>query len=236
MKEKEQAKKKEEEAKKKVKQAPIEEEEEDESEFDPNECRDIPDTECFFCGKTFETPELCFEHMATHGFRYCYPEKLTDKKGLMAYFSEKIGVGHCCLNCSKMFNSIAAVRDHMRGKSHCAYEFDEEVEEFYAPETGIIPAHYVVDNTGELHVNGKIYGHRMYHRYYKQRIPDPEEFKKMARLPIAGPVAPRESITLDKDAIARRREFYRQKYISKRERRLTSKLYHPMSDIHRGNA
>lgn len=212
------------------------EEEEDESEFDPRLCRDIPPTECLFCGKTFENEELAFAHMADHGFRFCYPDKLKDPAGLMHYFGEKVGVGHCCINCSRQFNSMQAVRDHMRDKRHCAYEFDEELEEFYEPETGIVPVQYEVDEVGELHVNGKVYGHRMYMRYYKQRPTDPEELKKMARIPIAGPTAPRESITLEGDAIARKREFYRQKYISKRERRVATKLYHPMSDIHRGNA
>ena len=73
-------------------------------------------------------------------------------------------------------------------------------------------------------------------RYYKQRIRDPEEIKRMARIPIAGPMAPRESVSLDKDAIARRREYYKERYRAKKEMRVRSKDYNPMADIHRGNA
>jgi pre-60S factor REI1 len=210
--------------------------EEEEPDLSPENCHPIPPNECFFCNKTFDSPELAFEHIATHGFRICYPEQLVDPEGLLGYFSEKIGVGHCCINCSKQFKSISAVRDHMIGKSHCFYEFDDECEEFYAPNTAIVPSVGVVDEVGELHFNGKIYGHRMYQRYYRQRVRDPEEIQRTRRQAIAGPVAPRQSITLERDAIARKREYYRQKYISKRERRLVSKDYHPFADIHRGNA
>jgi hypothetical protein len=76
----------------------------------------------------------------------------------------------------------------------------------------------------------------MYQRYYKQKLRDPEDIRRGRRQAITGPVAPRESITLERDSIARKSEYYRQKYISKRERRLVSKEYHPFADIHRGNA
>jgi hypothetical protein len=120
----------------------------------------------------------------------------------------------------------------MVGKSHCYYEFDDEYEDFYQPATSLVPSVGYVDEVGELHANGKIYGHRMYQRYYRQRLRDPEEIQRMRRPAIAGPMAPRESVTLARDAIARKREFYRQKYIPKRERRLVSKEYHPFSDSH----
>lgn len=214
---------------------PVEEEDVDDG-FDPTQCRDIPPNECLFCGKVFETPEEALEHMTGHGFRFCYPEKISDTEGLLAHMGEKIGVGHCCINCNKMFRSLGACRDHMRCKSHCAYEFDDEVEEFYEAETGIVPAHYTVDEVDELHVNGKVFGHRKYMRYYKQRPVNMEEFKRMARLPLPGPIAPRQSVTLDRDLVARKREFYKQRYISKGVRRMVSKEYHPFADIHRGNA
>jgi pre-60S factor REI1 len=209
---------------------------EEEDDIDFAGCVEIPTDECFFCGRRFEIPELVLEHMVTHGFRFCYAAQLVNPTGLMHYFSEKIGIGHSCMLCSKQFRSVAAVRDHMTAKRHCAYEFDDEYSEFYAPETTIMPANFTVDDVGELHINGKVYGHRMYKRYYRQRLTDPEVFQRMGRIPITGSMAPRESITLDRDAVARKREFYKQKYISKRQMRLVSKDYHPFSDIHRGNA
>ena len=222
----------------------IQEEEEEEidedsndSDFDVNDCHEIPETECLFCGKTFETSELTLEHMKTHGFRIPYEDKLTDRDGLMKYLSEKIGIGNCCICCSKQFKSITAVRDHMHGKSHCAFEFDDEVEDFYQENTGIVPIIYTIDENGEMHLpNGKIIGHKMYQRYYKQRHREPEDIMKGRRVAIEGPKKPRESISIDKDKKLQTREFFKQKYISKRERRLVSKDYHPFSDIHRGNA
>jgi pre-60S factor REI1 len=229
------SKKAEEDAAKSPQQQPHSEEE-DAGDVDLAGCVEIPADECFFCGNHFESTELVLEHMVTHGFRFCYPAQLVDPAGLMHYFSEKIGIGHSCMFCNKQFRSVAAVRDHMTAKRHCAYEFDDEYSEFYAPETAIMPANFTVDDVGELHINGKVYGHRMYQKYYRQRIRDPEDIQRMARIPIIGPTAPRESITLDRDAVARKREFYKQKYISKRQMRLVSKDYHPFSDIHRGNS
>ncbi|KAH0793394.1 Zinc finger, C2H2 type family protein [Histomonas meleagridis] len=215
----------------------IVEEEEDDGEFDESQCRDIPATECLFCGQTFENEDIALEHMSSHGFRFPYPEKLKDRKGLMEYLGEKVGVGNCCVYCSRQFKSLSAVRDHMRGKSHCAISFDEELEDYYAPETGICECNYYIDENDEMHLpNGKIIGHKKYQRYYKQNIRPVEEIMKGRRLPIEGPKKPRESITEQNDPILRKREYYHQKYISKRERRLVSKTYHPFSDIHRGNA
>lgn len=212
-------------------------EEEDDEDVDIDSCRDIPDTECLFCGQTFETADLAYEHMTTHGFRIPYPEKLKDREGLFKYLGEKIGVGNCCIDCNKQFKSLNACRDHMRGKSHCAFQYDEEFEDFYEPETGIVPVNYTIDENGEMHLpNGHIIGHKMYQRYYKQKYREPEDIMKGRRIAIEGPKKPRESISIDKDKILQRREYFKQKYISKRERRLVSKDYHPFSDIHRGNA
>jgi pre-60S factor REI1 len=210
--------------------------EEEEEEFDPTKCRAIPNTECLFCGQTFETADLALAHMQSHGFRFCYPDNLTDVDGLMEYFGEKVGIGHCCINCSRQFGSMDAVRDHMRGKRHCAYEFDDELEDYYQPETAIVPVNYEIDEVGELHVNGKTYGHRKYMRYYRQRVPDVEDMAKGRRLALPGPTKPRESVSLATDAVARKREFFKQKYLSKRERRLVTKEYHPFADMRRGNA
>ena len=218
---------------------PKPEEEEDKEEFHYELCRDIPDTECLFCGKTFDNADDCVAHMANHGFRFCYPEKLKDRAGLMAYLGEKIGVGHCCPFCSKQFQSLKSLRQHMNSVKHCVYQYDEEVEDFYAEETGLVPFDKgYVDAVGELHLNGKVYGHRMYQRYYKQKTSSitQESLQKSARRAIAGPDTGRKSEDIARDKVLRVREFFRQKYINKKEMRLVSKDYHPFSDIHRGNA
>jgi hypothetical protein len=123
----------------------------------------------------------------------------------------------------------------MVGKSHCFYEFDDEYEDFYQPNTSTAPSVGYVDETGELHFDGKVYGHGMQQWSYKQKLSDPEEIGTERRQAITRPVAPRESIPLERDAIARKRQCYRQKYISKREKRLVSKEHHPFAEIHSGN-
>jgi pre-60S factor REI1 len=114
---------------------PSEPSDEEEPDLTPENCHPIPLNECLFCNKTFDTVELAFEHMTHHGFRFCYPAQLFDPDGPMRYFSEKVAIGHCCINCGKQFKSINAVRDHMVGTSHCFYEFDDEYEDFYQPNT-----------------------------------------------------------------------------------------------------
>ena len=224
---------------KEQKGAPPAGEEEDNEEFHYELCRDIPDTECLFCGKTFNDADECVAHMASHGFRFCYPEKLKDRAGLLAYLGEKIGVGHCCPYCDRQFQSLKSLRQHMSTVKHCVYQFDEEVEDFYEDEQGIVPFDKgYVDTVGELHINGKVYGHRMYQKYYKQKVSTitQESLKKSARKAIAGPEQGRKSDDIAKDKVLRVREFFKQKYINKKEMRLVSKDYHPFSDIHRGNA
>ena len=183
-------------------------------------CRDIPVTESLFCDKTFPDQELAYEHMKSHGFRYSYPDNLKDTEGLMTYFGEKVGVSHCCIYCSRQFNSIKAVRGHVARKRHCVYDCDEEIDEFY-DNNQIVPFDCVEDETGEIKFPiGRIYGHRKHQKYEKQNVADPEVFKKTARIPIADPTTPRESVTIQNDLILRKHEYFMQKFISKRERRL----------------
>lgn len=213
-------------------------EEEEKEEFHYELCRDLPDTECFFCGKTFDDADQCYEHMQNHGFRFCYPDRLKDKAGLMSYLGEKIGVGHCCIFCSKQFQSLKSCRQHMETVKHCRYDFDDEVQDFYEGETGLLPFDQgYVDSIGELHLNGKVYGNRKYQIYYRQKPTDLEALKKQSRrLAIAGPEVARKSIDISKDRVFQIREYFKQKYINKDQFRLVSRDYHPFSDIHRGNA
>jgi hypothetical protein len=55
--------------------------------------------------------------------------------------------------------------------------------------------------------------------YYKQKLIDREEIRRGQRQTSTGPVGPRESITIVRVAISRKREYYRQKEVAKRERR-----------------
>lgn len=212
----------------------------EEEEEDPEKLKDLcacKENECLFCGKLFDSFDLALEHMSSHGFRIPYPDKIKDTHKLMHYLAEKVGIGNCCVYCNRFFKSLAAARDHMIGKSHCAIVFDDELEEFYEPETGVVQCNYYIDENDEMHLpNGKIIGHKKYQRYYRQNIRPVEEIMRSRRLAIESSTKPRETLTIQNDPILRKREYFRQKYISKKERRLVSKDYHPFSDIHRGNA
>jgi pre-60S factor REI1 len=98
-----------------------------------------PDSDCLFCLERSGSLEQNMAHMATkHGLFVPDLEYLTDARGLIRYLGQKISVGLLCLWCnerSKNFQSLEAVRQHMRSKNHCkiAYELDdeEEFERFY---------------------------------------------------------------------------------------------------------
>jgi pre-60S factor REI1 len=195
-------------------------------------CRDIPESECLFCGKIFDSFDICFEHMSIHNFRIAFPDNLKNKDGLFTFLREKIGIGHCCLLCSKQFSSIKAVRNHMIDLHHGQYDA-KDVEEFYEFEDMELPE---VDSLGLMHLlDGTVLGHRMYQRYYKQNPVNLDELKKVIRIPICGPCL-RQTIDIARDKHMQETERINEKIESKRTRRLVSKHYHPFSDIHRGNA
>ena len=191
----------------------------------------IPDTECMFCGKQFDTFDLCFEHMTSHGFRIVYPDRLKDRDGLMGHLRTKVGCDHACILCWKRFKSLEAVRAHMFGKSHCAYDIDQEIEPFYEQRQDVVQA-FTVDTTGELHTeDGKVYGHRKYARYYKQRPTDPEEAAKPVRQAITDGEEKKKAKVKPQIDFSKRKE----KAIAKNEMRSTSKSFHPMSNMRIGN-
>ncbi|SMN19268.1 similar to Saccharomyces cerevisiae YBR267W REI1 Cytoplasmic pre-60S factor [Maudiozyma saulgeensis] len=96
-----------------------------------------PET-CLFCtNKTFPDFESNLEHMfKTHGFYIPEQKFLTDKKGLVKYMSEKIGLGNVCIVCNYQGRSLPAVRAHMLAKRHCKIPYESEnerleISEFY---------------------------------------------------------------------------------------------------------
>jgi pre-60S factor REI1 len=192
---------------------------------------DIPPEECLFCGKRCDTAALALDHMKCHDFRFCYPARLVDPVGLMQHIAAKVGVARRCPQCNKHCRSVAALRDHMGAKRHCGYELTDEDDQFYSPEG--LPATAIVDGVGELHVNGKVYGHRMYRRYYGQRLAVPEELAGMAGMPAVQTV---QTVPPDRNAAAWKAEASRLKDTAKRESGRVSRAYHALADMHRGNA
>lgn len=67
------------------------------------------------------TPEENAQHgLAAHGFFIPDVEYLVDLEGLLSYIGDKVGVGHCCVYCHKVFASIRSCQDHMVRMSCCA--------------------------------------------------------------------------------------------------------------------
>ncbi|KAG0669399.1 pre-60S factor rei1 [Maudiozyma exigua] len=99
---------------------------------------EIPLETCLFCTKkTFPDFESNLDHMfKTHGFYIPEQKYLTDKKGLVKYMSEKIGLGNVCIVCNYQGRSLPAVRAHMLAKRHCKIPYESEnerleISEFY---------------------------------------------------------------------------------------------------------
>lgn len=144
--------------------------------------------QCPFCTHPeFESAEETAEHMSDeHGFFIPDIEYLVDLKGLIAYIGDKVGVGHCCLYCHKMFDSMQAARDHMSDVGHqkMVYNDDEDEEAGEFDDFYDFSATYLEENLKKLPNltvsedgssliigdSGKSVGHRDLQVYYNQNI------------------------------------------------------------------
>lgn len=136
--------------------------------------RRLGSLECGFCGVTSATADDNASHMGTeHGFFIPELEYLVNLEGLLAYLGDKIGVGHCCVWCHRVFESLGAVRQHMADLSHCKMVFYEdsdsmagEYDEFYNFEEAIareLPELKLSADGSQLMIgDNKSIGHRDY--------------------------------------------------------------------------
>jgi hypothetical protein len=93
--------------------------------------------ESLFCdhkSATFE--DNCAYMEKEHSFFLPFMQYLVDAQGLFAYLQEKICSYHTCIYCARVFGDLEAVRKHMKDKSHCKVNFEEddgalELSEFY---------------------------------------------------------------------------------------------------------
>lgn len=102
---------------------------------------EIKPTTCLFCSENkhadFNTVDENILHMSkVHGLFIPEKKYLVDKKGLIVYLGEKLGLGNVCISCTYQGKDLAAVREHMRSKRHIRipYESDEEkfeISDFY---------------------------------------------------------------------------------------------------------
>ena len=137
--------------------------------------------ESLFDGKQTGSLEANARYMArAHSFFVPYLAQLVDSEGLFAYLQEKVCRYHTCIYCNRPFGSLEACRKHMRDKSHCKVNLDDErgvieICEFYdfglGEEGDGGPRR--VEGSGELVLpNGTRLGHRAMHRFYKQKFRD----------------------------------------------------------------
>jgi pre-60S factor REI1 len=156
-------------------------------------------TDCLFCSDApkFASPDLCIEHMAAaHSFYIPDLPFITDIAAFLQFLGQKIGIGNACVNCSKSFLSLDAVRAHMLATSHSKLplgaEASEELAEFYdfsglaagadaaADEPGralvlpgdVVPQRRVVDADAYfVHFDdGRVVGHRTLVTFFKQNV------------------------------------------------------------------
>lgn len=113
-------------------------------------------------------------------FSFFLPDRefCVDVEGLAKYLGQKVGLGHMCLYCNRVFQTVGGTMQHMRDASHCKMAYDEEslyeYESYYDFSTSYSAARFAgreaeVDEIGELRLpDGRIVGHRDYLPYYKQ--------------------------------------------------------------------
>jgi pre-60S factor REI1 len=142
-----------------------------------------------FDNVVFDSVDECVEHMALKfGFFIPDIECLTDRDSFLQYLSDKVKLGGYCLYCQKLFKPGYSCQNHMISKSHCKIAYAEgvdleEYEDFYDysstydedteydEDGNAIETELKLSSIGELVLpNGKVLGHRMYKRYYSQRL------------------------------------------------------------------
>lgn len=91
---------------------------------DPSAVRALRQTtlgplDCLLCNlTTFSSTDALLDHMkSAHSFHIPFESYVTDMEGLLRYCAEKVESG-MCLACTRSFDSLLAVRDHMLKVGH----------------------------------------------------------------------------------------------------------------------
>eukprot|EP00794_Sanderia_malayensis_P003578 gene3578-4082_t len=156
--------------------------------------------------------EQSLHHMTkSHSFFIPDIDYITELENFIVYLGAKVGDGKICLYCNKKsptFQTVDAVRKHMRDKGHCMVDFEGdnalEYSDFYDfsssysnfdPETDDIDDDTEVqqgtldvdEDTMELVLpSGSRAGHRAFKHYYNQSIPPAHLQRKKERAMIKG--------------------------------------------------
>ncbi|RMJ28526.1 C2H2 finger domain protein [Aspergillus sp. HF37] len=88
------------------------------------------ETHCLFCNSPSPDIQANVDHMSRAHSTFI-PERdfLVDLNGLIHYLHRKITENNECVYCHAVRNSTAAIRTHMRDKSHCMIAFETEEEQ-----------------------------------------------------------------------------------------------------------
>jgi pre-60S factor REI1 len=88
------------------------------------------ETHCLFCTSPSPDIQANVDHMSRAHSTFI-PERdfLVDLNGLIHYLHRKITENNECVYCHTVRNSTAAIRTHMRDKSHCMIAFETEEEQ-----------------------------------------------------------------------------------------------------------
>jgi pre-60S factor REI1 len=142
--------------------------------------------QCLFCNVESTSLDSNLTHMShAHSFFIPDAEYLIDMESLLSYLFAIVAVFHECLFCGSLRSNKFAVQDHMRGKGHCKVDFeddDHQLKQFYdfsgdvdddGEDDGEELAEGVtlVPDEDELRLpSGKILGHRLRARYFRQNL------------------------------------------------------------------
>lgn len=168
------------------------------SEAQPSEQEEtFSSSQCLFCNLESASLEINLAHMSLrHGFFIPNAECLIDTSSLLGYLFVIISRFHECLLCGSTKITKLAVQDHMRGKSHCRVDFEDEKhqlwqfydfsgeagsdggnkeedeEEEEAEEKGAEKITLIPDENELRLPSGKILGHRAHRMHlYRNRLP-----------------------------------------------------------------
>jgi pre-60S factor REI1 len=89
-------------------------------------------TQCLFCLNISDSIDTNLDHMSkSHGMMIPSPHQLTvDPMTLLSYLHLVISVYNECLTCGTQRRNTQAIKQHMLGKKHCAFDISDVESEY----------------------------------------------------------------------------------------------------------
>jgi pre-60S factor REI1 len=104
----------------------------DDNDADTLNGTDFEPTQCLFCVSNSESIDTNLNHMSkSHGMGIPSPHQLSvDPTTLLSYLNLVISVYNECLTCGTQRRNAQAIRQHMLGKRHCAFDISDVESEY----------------------------------------------------------------------------------------------------------